>query len=130
MLDGPEYAIGVMQELRSLGISLAIDDFGTGYSCFSYLPRLPFNTLKIDRSFIREAAQQPEMQAMIHSLVALAHNLKMQVVVEGIETREQLQMIEALGGNQVQGFLFGRPTATPVAILEEEYALMDVALSH
>lgn len=130
MLDGPEYAIGVMQELRSLGISLAIDDFGTGYSCFSYLPRLPFNTLKIDRSFIREAAQQPEMQAMIHSLVALAHNLKMQVVVEGIETREQLQMIEALGGNQVQGFLFGRPTATPVAILEEEYAFMDVALSH
>jgi diguanylate cyclase (GGDEF)-like protein len=113
MLTGTERASIVMKELHALGLTLAIDDFGTGYSCFSYLPRLPFDALKIDRSFVKELELRPETKAMVHSLITLAHNLKMQVIVEGIETHEQLKMVENLGGNEVQGFLLGRPTADP-----------------
>ncbi|MBV9181877.1 MAG: EAL domain-containing protein, partial [Acidobacteria bacterium] len=117
MLNGIEAAIDTMKRLRALGITLAIDDFGTGYSCFSYLPKLPFNTLKIDRVFVNDLATRPEMKAMVQSLISLAHNLEMQVVVEGIENTEQLEMVRAMGGNQVQGFLLGRPTADPMSQL-------------
>jgi diguanylate cyclase (GGDEF)-like protein len=117
MLSGTEPAAETMRQLRAAGISIAIDDFGTGYSCFGYLPRLPFNALKIDRMFVKELETRPEMKAMVHSLVTLAHNLSMQVIVEGIETPEQLQMIKALGGNEVQGYLMGRPTPDPMAQL-------------
>jgi len=117
MLDGTEYAAAIMERLGALGVSIAIDDFGTGYSCFSYLPRLPFNTLKIDRAFVRELGKRAEMKALIQSLVVLAHHLDMQVVVEGIETDEQLEIIRNLGGNQVQGYLLGRPTSDPISQL-------------
>ena len=117
MLDGMERASNTMKRLRAMGISIAVDDFGTGYSCFSYLPRLPFNVLKIDRSFVRELGKRSEMKAMIQALVSLAHDLNMQVVVEGIETSQQLEMVETLGGNQVQGFLLGRPTPNPKSLL-------------
>jgi len=113
MLHGADPAAETMKRLGALGVSIAIDDFGTGYSCFSYLPRLPFNTLKLDRAFVMELDERPEMRAMVQSLVTLAHNLNMQVVAEGVETVRQLEMIEMLGGNQVQGFLLGRPTADP-----------------
>lgn len=117
MLDGTEYAAAIMKRLGALGVSIAIDDFGTGYSCFSYLPRLPFNTLKIDRAFVRELGKRVEMKALIQSLVVLAHHLEMQVVVEGIETDEQLEIVRNLGGNQVQGYLLGRPTSDPISQL-------------
>lgn len=117
MLGGAERTAESMRRLRTMGVSIAIDDFGTGYSCFSYLPKLPFNALKIDRSFVRELGSV-EMKAMIQSLVTLAHHLDMQVVVEGIETEEQLEMIKKLGGNQVQGYLLGRPTAEPMSEIE------------
>ena len=117
MLSGPERAAETMKILRGLGIGIAIDDFGTGYSCFSYLPRLPFNALKIDRSFVNELESRVETKAMIQSLVALARNLSMQVIVEGIETHEQLALIRKLGGNEVQGYLLGRPTPEPAAQL-------------
>jgi diguanylate cyclase (GGDEF)-like protein len=113
MLHGADPAAETMQRLKALGVSIAIDDFGTGYSCFSYLPRLPFNALKIDRAFVMDLDKRPEMLAMVQSLVTLAHNLNMQVVAEGVETVRQLEMIEMLGGNQVQGYLLGRPTADP-----------------
>lgn len=118
MLDGTERASSTMKRLASMGVSIAVDDFGTGYSCFSYLPRLPFNVLKIDRSFVSELGKRVEMAAMIRSLVSLAHNLNMQVVVEGIETVQQLETIEAMGGNEVQGYLLGRPTADPKLVLK------------
>jgi EAL domain-containing protein (putative c-di-GMP-specific phosphodiesterase class I) len=75
MLSGAEPAADTMRRLRTLGVTIAIDDFGTGYSCFSYLPKLPFNTLKIDRAFVKELSTRAEMKAMIQSLVTLAHNL-------------------------------------------------------
>jgi diguanylate cyclase (GGDEF)-like protein len=113
MLSGPEQAGEVMKKLHALGVTLAIDDFGTGYSCLSYLPRLPFDALKIDRSFVNELTTRPEMRAMVRSLVTLSHELKMQVIVEGIETLPQLELVKELGGNEVQGYLLGRPTANP-----------------
>jgi len=119
MLSGPERAAETMKILRELGIGIAIDDFGTGYSCFSYLPRLPFNALKIDRTFVNELESRVETRAMIQSLVALAKNLGMQVIVEGIETHEQLALIRKLGGNEVQGYLLGRPTPDPAAELRK-----------
>jgi len=129
MLDGTERAANTMRRLSKMGVSIAVDDFGTGYSCFSYLPRLPFNTLKIDRTFVRELGRRPEMRAMIESLVTLAHNLNMQVVVEGIETHEQLHAIETLGGNEVQGFLLGRPTPDPKAVLASYGNIVNSVLS-
>ena len=117
MLKGTEPAATTMKRLREIGISIAIDDFGTGYSSLSYLPKLPLNTLKIDRAFVMEIDKRPEMLAMMRSFITLAHNLNLQVVAEGIETVHQLEVITALGGNQVQGFLLGRPTADPTAQL-------------
>ena len=122
MLDGTERASTTMKRLAAMGVTIAVDDFGTGYSCFSYLPRLPFNTLKIDRAFVSELGKRAEMAAMIRSLVTLAHDLNMQVVVEGVETVQQLEAIAALGGNEVQGYLLGRPTADPKAILKSHRA--------
>jgi EAL domain-containing protein (putative c-di-GMP-specific phosphodiesterase class I) len=113
-----------MKRLRTLGVSLAIDDFGTGYSCFSYLPRLPFNTLKIDRSFVHELETRFGVKAIVRSLVTLAHSLEMQVIVEGIETVQQFELIKKLGGNEVQGYLFGRPTSNPSALIHREEDLM------
>jgi diguanylate cyclase (GGDEF)-like protein len=120
MLSGAHRAAETMQRLRRLGVSLAIDDFGTGYSCLSYLPRLPFNTLKIDRSFVRELEQRSGAEAIVRSLVTLAHSLDMQVIVEGVETPQQLEMIRLLGGNEVQGYLLGVPSSNPEARLASE----------
>src|ERR1043165_2412294 len=72
MLRGPQTVAAKMEQLRELGVGLAIDDFGTGYSCLSYLPRLPFNALKIDRSFVNELTSKPEVRAMIHSQIGRA----------------------------------------------------------
>ncbi|HEY1462366.1 MAG TPA: EAL domain-containing protein [Terriglobales bacterium] len=121
MLQGAEKAAEAMKQLRALGVSIAIDDFGTGYSCFSYLPKLPFNALKIDRSFVKELEHRPETKAMVQSLVTLSHNLGMQVIVEGIETPEQLAMIKAFGGNEAQGYLLGKPTPDPAALLSSTW---------
>jgi diguanylate cyclase (GGDEF)-like protein len=117
MLSGTVRAATTMQHLRELGVSLAIDDFGTGYSCLSYLPRLPFNVLKIDRSFVRELRPGSGAEAIVRSLITLAHSLQMNVIVEGIETVRQLEMVKMLGGHEAQGYLLGLPTADPEAQL-------------
>jgi diguanylate cyclase (GGDEF)-like protein/PAS domain S-box-containing protein len=113
MVGGLPQAAEIIFRLREMGISMAIDDFGTGYSSLSYLPSLAFDVLKIDRSFVKDLNGQPESQSMIRTLIGLAHNFGMQVIVEGVENPEQLAIIKALGANGVQGFLTGRPTASP-----------------
>jgi diguanylate cyclase (GGDEF)-like protein len=115
MLQGVEPAAEAMRRLSGLGVGLAIDDFGTGYSCLSYLPQLPFNALKIDRSFMHDLDSRPETKAMIASLTGLAHNLGMRVIVEGVETPDQVNLIRTLGANEVQGYLLGRPMADPAS---------------
>jgi diguanylate cyclase (GGDEF)-like protein/PAS domain S-box-containing protein len=114
MLSGAHYTAKTMNRLRDLGIGLAIDDFGTGYSNLSYLPSLPFNDLKIDRSFMANLEEFPESESMITTLIMLARNIGMRVTVEGIETTEQLELVTALGANVVQGYLLGRPTPNPI----------------
>jgi len=118
MLGGVERAGQKMRQLRAMGISLAIDDFGTGYSCLSYLPNLPFDALKIDRSFVRDLTTKPAAMAMVQSLVALAHNIGMRVIVEGVEEEAQLELIRRLGCNEAQGFLLGRPMSEPTELLK------------
>lgn len=119
MVDDPELVTRAMNQLAELGVGMAVDDFGTGYSSLSYLPSLPFCALKIDRSFISELEHRPDLKSMIHSLVMLAHNFGLKVIAEGVETQAQLEVIKQLGGNEVQGYLLGKPTADPLALIED-----------
>jgi diguanylate cyclase (GGDEF)-like protein len=113
-LTGVERTAEMMRRLKSKGISVAMDDFGTGYSCLSYLPKLCFDALKLDRSFVNELVVHPETRAFVQSILLMAHNLHMKVIVEGIETTEQLELIRALGTNEAQGYLLGRPSPNPL----------------
>jgi diguanylate cyclase (GGDEF)-like protein len=117
LMPGHDDALDKILQLRSLGVSLAIDDFGTGYSALSYLPRLPFDHLKIDRSFLEQIIESRAPQTMMRSVVELAHNLHMIVIIEGVETPEQLMLIRNMGCDEVQGYLLGRPTANPAQYL-------------
>jgi diguanylate cyclase (GGDEF)-like protein len=116
-LTGLERAADLMRRLTGRGIGIAMDDFGTGYSCLSYLPKLAFDALKLDRSFVNELAVRPETRAFVQSILLMAHNLHMKVIVEGIETVEQLEMMRSLGADEAQGFLLGRPTPNPMELL-------------
>lgn len=118
MVGGMEHVAQAMRRLSELGVSMAVDDFGTGYSSLSYLPSVPFGSLKIDRSFVNELEHRPDLENMIRSLVVLARNLGMRVIAEGVETRAQLDLIGKLGGNEVQGYLLGKPTPDPMAFLK------------
>ncbi|MGA8529164.1 MAG: EAL domain-containing protein, partial [Acidobacteriaceae bacterium] len=113
-LTGVERAADLIRRLTGRGIGVAMDDFGTGYSCLSYLPRLFLDALKLDRTFVTELAVRPETRAFVQSVLSMAHNLHMKVIVEGIETREQLELMRALGTNEAQGYLLGRPTPNPM----------------
>ncbi|MDP3871475.1 MAG: EAL domain-containing protein [Methyloversatilis sp.] len=100
----------VLAALDALGITMAIDDFGTGYSSLSYLMRLRVRTLKIDRSFVRELATDPEAMTIVRAIISLAGNLNLEVVGEGVETAEQFAHLAALGCDRLQGYLFGMPS--------------------
>jgi diguanylate cyclase (GGDEF)-like protein len=113
-LTGIERAADLIRRLTGRGISVAMDDFGTGYSCLSYLPKLAFDALKLDRSFVSELAFRQETRAFVQSILSMAHNLHMKVIVEGIETTEQLELMRSLGTNEAQGFLLGRPSPNPL----------------
>jgi len=106
-------AIRKMSLLRARGIRISIDDFGTGYSSLGYLPRLPVDTLKIDRSFVAELGVNSTAQSLIEGMISLAHSIGKQVVVEGVETNEQLVLLKSMGCDEIQGFLLGRPAALP-----------------
>lgn len=113
-LTGVERAADLIRRLTGRGIGVAMDDFGTGYSCLSYLPKLFLDALKLDRSFVTELAVRQETRAFVQSVLSMAHNLHMKVIVEGIETSEQLELMRALGTNEAQGYLLGRPTPNPM----------------
>lgn len=97
-----------LNALNALGARLAIDDFGTGYSSYGHLARMPFHTLKIDRSFTADVLD-PAGRAVIEGIVSLARSLRLSVTVEGVETAEQLVALSALGVHEIQGYLFGKP---------------------
>jgi EAL domain-containing protein (putative c-di-GMP-specific phosphodiesterase class I) len=96
-------------ELRALGVRISIDDFGTGYSSLGYLQRLPIDDLKIDKCFVQGIDGADGMQPLVQAIVGLAHGLNLTATAEGVETEDQLAVLRALGCDQVQGFLLGRP---------------------
>ena len=109
MMHDVDACIGIMRRLSALGVQLSIDDFGTGYSSLAYLKRMPFNALKIDRSFIRDIATDSDGASIVGAIVAMAGTLGLRVVAEGIEERAQLDHLAAYPGMVGQGYLLGRP---------------------
>ncbi|MBB2961988.1 EAL domain-containing protein [Methylobacterium sp. R2-1] len=103
-------AVEVLTALRTLGVRLALDDFGTGYSSLSYLQRFKFDKIKVDQSFVRRLGQHADSLTIVRAITHLGHNLGLQVTVEGVETQEQLAVLRELGCDQMQGYLFARPT--------------------
>ena len=99
----------VLHQIRSLGVSLSIDDFGTGYSSLAYLKRFPVQALKIDRAFVRDLGTDSDSEAIIQSILSLAHGLKLRVIAEGVETKTQLDFLRRLSCDEYQGFLFSKP---------------------
>ncbi len=109
VLAEPEQAAERMSELRRLGVRLSIDDFGTGYSSLTYLKGLPIHEVKIDRGFVTHLVRDAADQAVVRAVVDIAHTLGMSVVAEGLESAEQQQLLERLGVDEFQGYLYARP---------------------
>lgn len=112
LMQDEEGASNVLQRLSDLGISLALDDFGTGYSSLSYLRRLPIHTLKIDRSFVSNVHSEADDAALVGAIISMAKVLRLRVVVEGVETDEQREILHELGCDEIQGYLFSAPLPT------------------
>jgi diguanylate cyclase (GGDEF)-like protein len=109
LLDNDAKTLALFNQLRLLGVRIALDDFGTGYSSLSYLRSLPVDKIKIDQSFIREVVEKPEARAIVKAIISLANALKIGVVAEGVETAQQLEIVQAEGCHQIQGYFLSRP---------------------
>ncbi len=123
VMENIETATDMLRQMRALGVQLAIDDFGTGYSSLSYLHRFPIDTLKIDRSFVTRMTENSENAEIVRTIVVLAQNLGMDVVAEGVETNEQLVLLQKLGCENGQGYFFSKPVNSDGAgrIIAETY---------
>jgi EAL domain-containing protein (putative c-di-GMP-specific phosphodiesterase class I) len=124
VMADPSAAVEMLQQIKSIGIRLAIDDFGTGYSSLSYLHRFPLDTLKIDRSFIRDMQVGGEGMEIARTILPMANNLRLDVVAEGVETIEQVALLKQLHCNYAQGYYFSKPLSAEgtTALLREEPA--------
>nr|WP_239987028.1 EAL domain-containing protein [Pseudomonas syringae] len=117
MID-PESAVEILRDIKSYGISLSVDDFGTGYSSLAYLKRFPLDALKIDRAFIKDITSNHEDAAITRAVIVLAHELGLNVIAEGVETVDQLELLVTYGCDQMQGYLFSKP------VISDECAAM------
>src|SRR5665647_1098058 len=113
-----------LQQLLDMGVHVSIDDFGTGYSSLSYVKRFPVDSLKVDRSFIRDVPQDADDVAITQAIIAMAHSLGLKVIAEGVETEEQLDFLRELKCDQVQGYIFSEPISADefAALLRSDMA--------
>ena len=109
LMRDPENAVKLLGGLKTMGICLSLDDFGTGYSSLSYLKRFPLDSVKIDRSFVRDLPGDADVAAITRAIIAMAHSLRLKVIAEGVETGEQLSFLREEGCDEMQGYLFSRP---------------------
>jgi len=116
IMEDVDRNVGVLKQIRDMGVAIAIDDFGTGYSSLAYIAKFPVTSLKIDRTFILGMTKSPEGMAIVSSIVALAHALNLQVIAEGVETEEQARLLRLLRCDAAQGYLYSK--AIPSADLE------------
>jgi diguanylate cyclase (GGDEF)-like protein len=117
IMKNAEGAVRTLSELKAMGVKIAIDDFGTGYSSLGYLKRLPIDTLKIDRSFVSDVTTDPDDAALVMAIITLAHNLRLKVIAEGVDSEEQLRFLHLLRCDEWQGYFFSKPL--PVEAFEE-----------
>lgn len=115
LMDNVENNIQILLSLKEMGVQISIDDFGTGYSSLSYLKRFPIDTIKIDQSFVRDIATDPDDAAIVTAIIAMSHSLNFKVIAEGVETEAQLNFLCEHGCDEIQGFYFSRPLAVPEA---------------
>lgn len=109
MIDAQEDLSSTFSQIRAMGVKIALDDFGTGYSSLSYLKRFPVDYIKIDKSFVRDITSDPADAAICGAIIAMAHNMGMEVIAEGVETTEQAEFLRTRGCDQLQGYLIGVP---------------------
>jgi diguanylate cyclase (GGDEF)-like protein/PAS domain S-box-containing protein len=129
LMQNSEGAAGILGRLRSLGVSIALDDFGTGYSSLSRLRHLPLDVLKIDQSFIRDLREGDQSEQFVASLITLAHGIGLQVVGEGVEYSGQADVLQRLGCDVMQGYLFSRPLSAEGALGFAERAFAEQAFT-
>ena len=122
LVDYPERAIAILLELRALGVRVSLDDFGTGFSSLSYLRMFPLDKIKIDRSFVTNLGADEKSAEIVRSIILLAHSLDLSVTAEGVETKEQLAILNSQSCNQVQGFYLGRPAPVGDLVLPQPKA--------
>jgi PAS domain S-box-containing protein/diguanylate cyclase (GGDEF)-like protein len=111
IMEQVDHSIAALRQIRTMGVSVAIDDFGTGYCSLSYLAKLPVTALKIDRTFVVGMTEGADSLAIVSSIIAMAHALKLRVVAEGVETEQQARLLRPLGCDEAQGYLFGKPVS-------------------
>lgn len=123
IMQNAELAAGVLQTLKGMGVRISIDDFGTGYSSLASLKRLPIDALKIDQSFVRDATTDPDDASLVMAIITLAHNLRLKVIAEGVETEEQLRFLHLLRCDEIQGYLFSKPLPADslVSLLDTQF---------
>ena len=109
LMDNPQNAIKKLNKISSLGVKIAIDDFGTGFSSLSYLKKLPLNKLKVDKSFVDDMLEDKDSEVIVRVIIDLAKNLGLDVLAEGVETKEQVEFLMKCGCNVIQGYYFSRP---------------------
>lgn len=111
MMEDPDLVVKILQELKEIGVQSSIDDFGTGYSSLAYIKKLPVSIIKVDRSFIKDICTNPDDAAIAQAVAAMAKSMNLRVIAEGVETIEQLKILQDLGYNEMQGYLVSPPVS-------------------